>query len=84
MIYHVTPKLSAITESTELSPRASRKSKVEGLGGRHDISVSFYGSLNRAMYTLIYLYRIWQVKSGQISMRDRGHRGWDDIWRAVP
>ena len=79
MIYHVTPKLSAIMESTELSPRASRKSKVEGLGGQHDISISVYGSLNRAMYTLVYLYRIWQVKSGQVSMRDIADiAGWDD------
>ncbi len=31
------------------------------------------------MYTLVYLYRIWQVKSGQVSMREIADiAGWDD------
>jgi len=78
LMFHVTPKLSAILDSTELSPRASRSSKVESLGGPHEISVSYYGSLNRAVYTLIYLYRIWQVKKGIITIDDLSAiAGWD-------
>ena len=79
MMYHVTPKLSSVLESTELSSRASRNSKVEGLGGSHDVSVSYYGSLNRAAFTLMYLYRIWQVKEGILTLHDLAEiAGWDD------
>ena len=79
MMYHVTPKLSAILESTELSSRASRDSKVEGLGGSHDVSVSYYGSLNRAAFTLMYLYRIWQVKEGILTLHDLAEiANWND------
>ena len=70
MAYHVTPKLSDIMDSSELSSRDSRKSTVQGLGGAHDVSISLYGSLNTAMYTLVYLYRIWQVKQGLLSIDD--------------
>ena len=66
MMYHVAPKLSVMLDSTELSSRASRNSKAEGLGGSHDVSVSYYGSRNRATSTLMYMYRIWQVKGNDI------------------
>jgi hypothetical protein len=79
MMYHVTPKLSAIFDSTELSSRASRNSKVEGLGGSHDVSVSYYGSLNRAAFTLMYMYRVWQVKEGILNIQDLAEiASWDD------
>jgi len=84
MMYHVTPKLSAILDSAELSSRASRNSKVEGLGGSHDVSVSYYGSLNRAAFTLMYLYRIWQVKEGILTIHDLAEvAGWDDDLIAI-
>ena len=77
-LYHVTPKLSAILDSAELSSRASRKSRAEGLGGCHEVSVSYYGSMERAAFTLVYLYRVWQVKKGILTLNDLANiAGWD-------
>jgi DNA-directed RNA polymerase specialized sigma24 family protein len=64
MIYHVTPALSSVLKSGELSPPSMRRSGNTGLGGIHNASVSFYGSLSRAVYTLVYMYRIWQLENG--------------------
>lgn len=61
-IFHATVKYSDILKSGSLSPRAFRESKEETLGGRHDVSTSFYGSIYHAMNTLLYLYRIWQLE----------------------
>ena len=61
-IFHATVKYSDILKSGSLSPRAFRESKEETLGGRHDVSISFYGSIYHAMNTLLYLYRMWQLE----------------------
>lgn len=64
MIYHVTPALSSVLKAGELSPPIMRRSRNQGLGGIHTASVSFYGSLSRAVYTLVYMYRLWQLENG--------------------
>ena len=61
-IFHATVKYSEILKSGSLSPRAFRESKEETLGGSHDVSISFYGSIYHAMNTLLYLYRMWQLE----------------------
>lgn len=62
-LYHVTPRYKNILDSGGLKSRMERGDEFQTLGGPHKISISSYGSLNMAFYTLIYLYRVWQIKN---------------------
>jgi len=59
-LFHVTPSFTKIEKSGEISSRHHRGTKVQGLGGAHTVSISAYGSLEHALYTLTFLYRVWQ------------------------
>lgn len=69
-LYHVTPRYSSILESGGLLSRMDRDDESQTLGGPHKVSISSYGSLNMAFYTLIYLYRVWQIKNNLVSEKD--------------
>lgn len=62
--FHVTPNLSDILRSNEISPRYSRATNKQTLGGFHDVSISLYNNIISAKRTLLYLYRIWQHERG--------------------
>lgn len=59
-LFHVTPSFTKIEKSGEISSRHHRGTKAQGLGGAHTVSISAYGSLEHALYTLTFLYRVWQ------------------------
>lgn len=69
-LYHVTPRYGKIKESGAILSRKDRGDESQTLGGPHRISISSYGSLNRAFYTIIYLYRIWQIKNNLFNEKD--------------
>lgn len=65
--YHVTPNLSAILKSRQISSRFFRNEQRQTLGGRHDVSISVYNNITSAKNTLLYLYRVWQRVHGELT-----------------
>lgn len=77
LLYHSTPRFRAIETSSLISPRAFRNSQEQGLGGGHDVSISTYGSLTRALCTTLFMYRIWQIEKGLLSRKElKDITGW--------
>jgi len=68
--FHITPDLSAISESGAISPRSQRQSSNEtlGFGGVHPHSISLYTDIEAACNALLYLYRFWQFYTNRIDI----------------
>jgi hypothetical protein len=64
---HVSPACRSILDDGAILPRYMRDDPIEGLGGGHEVSVSAYADPERAMATLLYLYRIWQMYHGELT-----------------
>lgn len=69
-IFHVTPNARELIKSGVLSSRWQRNDSRQSLGGEHDVTTSYYGSFEKACYTLMFMYRVWQVDKGIISFEE--------------